>query len=51
MFGRRRDRHVINLMQSVYEQEQENISTEWRESMILPIDGLLGLQRDKADIL
>ena len=24
--------YVINLMQSVYEQEQENISTEWRES-------------------
>ena len=36
MFGRRRDIHIINLMQSVY--EQENISTEWRDSLIVPID-------------
>ena len=26
VFGRRRDRHVINLMQSVYDYEQENIN-------------------------
>ena len=35
VFGGRRDWHVINMMQSVY--EQENISTEWRDSLIVPI--------------
>ena len=35
MSGRRRDRHVINMMQSVY--EQDNVSTEWRGSLIVPI--------------
>ena len=38
MFGRRRDWHVINLMQSVGLYEQENISMEWRDSLIVPID-------------
>ena len=36
MFGRRRDWHVINMMESVY--QQDNISTEWRDSMIVLID-------------
>ena len=35
VFGRRRDCHVTNLMQSVF--EHENISTEWRDSLIVPI--------------
>ena len=35
VFGRRRDWHIINRMQCVY--EQENISTEWRDSLIVPI--------------
>ena len=36
VFGRIMDRHVINMMQSVY--EQENLSTVWRDSLIVPID-------------
>ena len=32
MLERRKDLHVINLMQSVY--EQENVSMVWRDSLI-----------------
>ena len=58
MFGRRRDRHSVGSdARDIY--EQEKISTEWRDSVIIAIykekgdilhSGLWKLPGDKADV-